>query len=252
MIDDFSAQPLVDSVGGFGKQISAHTAQHPLQQGYHHQANAQHLQCIEAALGDHLIDDHLDQQRVGQAKQLHYKRGQQYLQQHAAIAPEGRPKPARPKALLRSVHRSLHQQQFDTFREGLLQLFRAELQLAPPGAGQGEAGAVAGDGQGKTAIPLQHAGDLQPAAHVGRHLGTHHMQAQAGAQLAAELDIGALAAAQAVAQHLFDRILAEGQLHLGRQHLEASQGFLQGAFAADQAETRQRINLAEAETTALG
>ena len=33
----------------------------------------QGLAGVEAALSDHLVDDHLDQQRIGQGEELHYE-----------------------------------------------------------------------------------------------------------------------------------------------------------------------------------
>ena len=63
------------------------------------------------------------------------------------------------------------------------------------------------------------------------------MQAHQGGDVAAELQVGGLATAQGIAQDLVDRITPEGQLQFGGQHLEAGQGFLQGASAPQQGET---------------
>ena len=75
MVDHLRTQPQVDAIGGFGKEEGAQRADNALHQGDHHQGKSQHLQGVEAALVDHLVDDHLDQQGVGQAEQLHHKRG---------------------------------------------------------------------------------------------------------------------------------------------------------------------------------
>ena len=63
------------------------------------------------------------------------------------------------------------------------------------------------------------------------------MQAHQGGDVATELQVGGLAAAQGIAQDFVNRIAPEGQLQFGGQHLEAGQGFLQGAIAPQQGET---------------
>ncbi|MEY2750026.1 MAG: hypothetical protein RLZZ168_2042, partial [Cyanobacteriota bacterium] len=62
------------------------------------------------------------------------------------------------------------------------------------------------------------------------------MQAHHRGDVAAELEIGGLAAPQRIAQDLLNRVAPEGKLQLGRQHLEAGQGFLQGPLTALQPE----------------
>ena len=62
---------------------------------------------------------------------------------------------------------------------------------------------------------------------------THHR-----GEIAAELQVRRLAAAQHIAQDLLDRIAPEGQLELRRQHLETGEGFLEGAVAAQQLQGR--------------
>ena len=62
---------------------------------------------------------------------------------------------------------------------------------------------------------------------------THHR-----GEIAAELQIRRLAAAQHITQDLLDCIAAEGQLELLRQHLKTGEGFLQGAAAAQKLHSR--------------
>ena len=71
---------------------------------------------------------------------------------------------------------------------------------------------------------------------------THHR-----GEVAAELQVGRLTAAQHIAQDFLDRIAAEGKLELRRQHLEAGEGFLEGAVAAQQLQCRA-IPLAQIKT----
>ena len=108
MVDHLSAKALVNAVGGFSKEECFQTAQYPFQQGHHHQGNTQHLQGVEAALTDHLVDDHLDQQWIGQAKQLHHKTGDKNLNQHAAIFTKRWEEPGETKGLIGGVVGPVH------------------------------------------------------------------------------------------------------------------------------------------------
>ena len=68
VVDHLRTQAQVNAIGGFGKEEGAQRADDPLHQGDHHQGKAKHLQGVEAALVDHLVNDHLNQQGVGQAE----------------------------------------------------------------------------------------------------------------------------------------------------------------------------------------
>jgi hypothetical protein len=75
-------------------------AEDGLEHRHNHQENAQHLQGIDAVLHDHLVDDDLHHQRVGQAKQLHKEGGHKHLQQHPLVLRDGGPEPLQAKLLL--------------------------------------------------------------------------------------------------------------------------------------------------------
>ena len=90
--------------------------------------------------------------------------------------------------------------------------------------------------QGKSAFPGQQGGHLQPCALGGGNLGAADVQAEHGRQLTTKLQIRGLPAAQHIPEDFFDRIAAKRQLQLKGQHLEASQGLLEHALGADQAE----------------
>ena len=86
VIDHLSPQALIDPVGGFSEQKGFETVENPIENGHSHESDPQHLQGVEAALTDHLVDDHLDQQRIGEGEQLNHKTGGKHLDQHAAVA----------------------------------------------------------------------------------------------------------------------------------------------------------------------
>ena len=229
MVDHLGAEPQVDAVGGVGEQEGAQGADHPLHQGHHHQRHPEDLQRVEAALGDHLVDDHLDQEGIGEAEELHHEGGQQHLQQHAAVALQGGPEPARAEFLVWCVGAALKQQELQTFGIGLGNLRRLELHPAISGGGQPQPRSIAGGHHREAALPGNQAGGDQPGGGAGRDLRAGHQQAEHGGNLAAELQVGFEAAAQLVAQHLVDGVAPVGQFEDLAQHLEAGQGFFEGA-----------------------
>ena len=130
MIDHLRAQPQIDAIGGVREQEGAQSPDHTLHQGDDNQGHPQDLQRVQAALGDHLVDNHLNQQGVGQAEQLHHERGQQHLQKQAPVAAEGGPEPTGPEALLRCADAAFKQQHLHPLGVGLCQPFGAELHPA--------------------------------------------------------------------------------------------------------------------------
>ena len=169
MIDHLSPETLIDAVGGFSKKEGLKAAEHPFQDRYHHKGNAQHLQSVEAALADHLVDDHLDQQRIGEGEQLHHKAGSQHLNQHAAVALQGGPEPTGAELLIGAAVGSFHQQQFDPFRELLGQITWVQGHHALLGRSQLETPLVAGNHQRESPFPRQHRRHLQAGAGSCRH-----------------------------------------------------------------------------------
>ena len=117
----------------------------------------------------------------------------------------------------------------------LLDLIGGDLHDAIAGRCQHHAPRMAGPQQGKTLLPGNQGGHLQPGALGGGHLGATHVQAEHGRQLAANLQIRGLPAAQHIPEDFLDRIAAKGQLQLQGEHLEAGQGFFEHSLSADQA-----------------
>ena len=100
VVDHLGPQPHVDAVRRLCEQEGAQTGEQTFQQGDHHQGDAQNLEGIEAALRDHLVDDHLNQQRIHQSEQLHHQGCQQHLGQDAAIAADRGQEPDEVEPLL--------------------------------------------------------------------------------------------------------------------------------------------------------
>ena len=67
------------------------------------------------------------------------------------------------------------------------------------------------------------------------------MKTKARRQLTTKLEIGGKPTAEIVLQNFLDRIAAKRQLHQLRQHLKASQGFLDRAIRSDQAQAVDNV-----------
>jgi hypothetical protein len=75
----------VDAVGGVREQIGALDAEDGLEQRDRHQTHHQHLQRRQAAVHQHLVDDHLEEQRRDQREELQEERGDEHLAEEASI-----------------------------------------------------------------------------------------------------------------------------------------------------------------------
>ena len=231
MINHLSTQALVDAIGCFSEQKGLETPQHTFQDRHNHQSDTQNLQCVETALTDHLVDDHLDQQRVGQSEQLDNKARSQNLDQNSAIPLQRRPEPARAEFLIRRGIGALHQQQLNPLRETLSQVLRSKGHQALPGRSQFQALLTAGHHQSEAPLPGEHGWHLQAGARIRRHLRCHDMQSEAGGQLPTKLKVRGQTPTDVVLQNLFDGIPPERQLHQLRQHLETGERLLNGAVS---------------------
>ena len=156
MVDHFGAKALINPVGGFRKQEGLQAAEHPLQDGDNHKGNAQHLKRVEAALADHLVDNHLDQQGVGQGEELNHEARGQNLEQHTSVPLQGRPKPPRTELLIRGGIGPLHQQQLNPLWKLISQVIRRKRHHALLGRSELEALLIAGNHQSEAPLPGQH------------------------------------------------------------------------------------------------
>ena len=91
-------QPLpeldVDAVGGVRERVGAQILQRHVEQADEHEAADEHEQRLVAAMGQDLVDHHLEEERRGQGENLHEQRRRQHMAERTAIAPERRQEPA--------------------------------------------------------------------------------------------------------------------------------------------------------------
>ena len=84
----------VDPVGGVGQRIGAQILQRHVEQADDDEAADQHEQGLVAAMGQHLVDDDLEEQRRREGENLHEQRRRQHMAERTAIAPDGGQEPA--------------------------------------------------------------------------------------------------------------------------------------------------------------
>ena len=91
-------QPLaeldVDPIGGMRERIGAQVLERHVEQADDDEPADKHEQSLVAAMGQHLVDDHLEEQRRGQGENLHEQRRRQHMAERTAIAPDGGQEPA--------------------------------------------------------------------------------------------------------------------------------------------------------------
>ena len=83
----------VDTTGGMGKDIAAQGGQDHLEGDHHQQPHRNHIQGAEAAMHQHLVHHHLEEERGDQGKELQHKADQQHLAKQLAILDHGGNKP---------------------------------------------------------------------------------------------------------------------------------------------------------------
>src|SRR5215475_6874303 len=83
----------VDAVGGMREQIGPQDAQNGLENRDRQQTHDQNVEGIQGAVYQHLVDDHLEEQRRDQCEQLQEERGEQHLAQETSIFVDRSKKP---------------------------------------------------------------------------------------------------------------------------------------------------------------
>ncbi len=87
----------VDPVGGVRQGIGAQILQRHVEQADDRQAADQHEQGRIAAMGQDLVDHHLEEQGRHQGENLHEESGDQHMDERLAVAPQRRREPAKAK-----------------------------------------------------------------------------------------------------------------------------------------------------------
>src|SRR5262245_201197 len=83
----------VDAVGGVREQIGAQDGQNGLENRDRQQTDDQHVQRAQGPVHQHLVDDHLEEQRRDEREQLQEERRDQHLAQEMAIFVDRAKKP---------------------------------------------------------------------------------------------------------------------------------------------------------------
>ena len=83
----------VDAVRRVREHIGAQRAEHSLEQGQRDQADDQNIERAHASMHEHLVDDHLEEQRGYDAKDLKEERCEQHLAQKPAVLVDRAEKP---------------------------------------------------------------------------------------------------------------------------------------------------------------
>ena len=84
----------VDPIGGVRERVGAQILQRHVEQADDDEAADEHEQGLVAAMGQHLVDDHLEEQRRRERENLHEQRRRQHMAERTAIAPDGGQEPA--------------------------------------------------------------------------------------------------------------------------------------------------------------
>ena len=84
----------VDPIGGVGERIGAQILKRHVEQADDDKPADEHEQGLVAAMGQHLVDDHLKEQRRREGENLHEQRRGQHMAERTAIAPDRGQEPA--------------------------------------------------------------------------------------------------------------------------------------------------------------
>ena len=93
MVKQARAEFDVDAVGGVREQIGPQDAQNGLEHRDRHQTDDQHVEGTQGPVYQHLVDDHLEEQRRDQAEQLQEERREEHLAQEISIFVDRSQKP---------------------------------------------------------------------------------------------------------------------------------------------------------------
>ena len=85
MVKQACAEFHINTTGGVGKHVTAQTRQRDFEDRHHQQTRRNHIQRGQPVMHQHLVHDHLEEQRRNQREQVEHERHQQHFTQQLAI-----------------------------------------------------------------------------------------------------------------------------------------------------------------------
>ena len=172
--DDGRAQADIDPVRDFRKLEGAQATEGDFQ---HHEQHHQHRQAHQGPLGalaDHPVDDLLKQQGTSQGKQLGQEAGQEHLKQLQPVAREVGQQPGKAEGLTRGMAADPQVHKAGLLQDPLLGLRQGDPLDAPAGVEQIHRLTACGDQQqGPVLLAPPKAGHGQPGNLAGPAHGHH-------------------------------------------------------------------------------
>ena len=87
MLQHLQSESQVDAVRGIGEEEGPDGSQRGSEDRADDEQSSQHIQRAQALLDDDLVDDHLDDHRIGQCEDLDEERGHDHLEEGAGVLP---------------------------------------------------------------------------------------------------------------------------------------------------------------------
>ena len=144
----------VDAVGGVRQDVGPQERQHGVEEPDGDEADGEHVERRVALVGQHLVDDHLEEQRRDEAEDLQEQRGDQHVAERPAVSPQrGQEPPESEGFRVRTLAAESPRQQDGGAGRSGEQLHRREVLV---GFGDGVDEAVALDAGGVVGARRQH------------------------------------------------------------------------------------------------
>ena len=99
MLEQPTAQFDIDPVGGMGQRIGPQILQDDVEDADQRKPGNEHVERRIGMMGEHLVDNHLEEKRCDQGEDLHEQRGRQDMRDRLAIAPDRGQEPAEAEGL---------------------------------------------------------------------------------------------------------------------------------------------------------
>ncbi|MNF80335.1 hypothetical protein D3C84_625770 [compost metagenome] len=98
MVEQSRTQFHIDTAGGVGKYVAAQTAEGGFEDHHRQQAGGDDIQGGQALMHQHLVHDHLEEQRCHQCEQLQDKGNHHDFAQQLSVFDDGRDEPGEVEA----------------------------------------------------------------------------------------------------------------------------------------------------------